>query len=316
MTGPIGLHGGGEYVAGDEPFLDALLEAAIDAAPRSGGARGRRGPGRRRSRDRGRRPRPSDRHPADGRGRGQPDRAAATGRDAFDRRATATDRPARSRSPGSSTRRARPIRPTAARLAAADLIHLPGGDPDLIPRSWRAARRWRRSGPPRSAGRCRRRERRGDGSRRLDLDAGRRDPRPRASSAAWRSSPTTTTSGGPRGRPALDELAPGGIGYLGLDERTGVISIAGRRRWPRLAGRGRGRGLLVRPRRHRAAGRAPRRRPPADRPDVRSGRARSYARLTWRPRSPIDPGSPMVRGPPSRLPQGVPCHAHPPDRPS
>jgi hypothetical protein len=24
---------------------------------------------------------------------------------------------------------------------------------------------------------------------------------------------------------ALDELAPGGIGYLGLDERTGVISV-------------------------------------------------------------------------------------------
>jgi hypothetical protein len=28
MTGPIGLHGGGEYVDGDERFLDALLAAA------------------------------------------------------------------------------------------------------------------------------------------------------------------------------------------------------------------------------------------------------------------------------------------------
>ena len=35
MTGPIGLHGGGEYLAGDERFLDALLEAAT----RSLGAR-------------------------------------------------------------------------------------------------------------------------------------------------------------------------------------------------------------------------------------------------------------------------------------
>ena len=34
MTGAIGLHGGGEYLAGDEPFLDALLEAA--ARRRSG----------------------------------------------------------------------------------------------------------------------------------------------------------------------------------------------------------------------------------------------------------------------------------------
>src|SRR5258705_365 len=32
MTGPIGLHGGGEYLTGDEPFLDALLVAAGVAA--------------------------------------------------------------------------------------------------------------------------------------------------------------------------------------------------------------------------------------------------------------------------------------------
>ena len=32
MNGPIGLHGGGEYLAGDERFLDALLAAAADSA--------------------------------------------------------------------------------------------------------------------------------------------------------------------------------------------------------------------------------------------------------------------------------------------
>src|SRR2546430_1020755 len=32
MSGPIGLHGGGEFMAGDEPFLLALLEAARPAA--------------------------------------------------------------------------------------------------------------------------------------------------------------------------------------------------------------------------------------------------------------------------------------------
>ena len=35
MSGPIGLHGGGEYLAGDEPFLDALLVAAARAAARA-----------------------------------------------------------------------------------------------------------------------------------------------------------------------------------------------------------------------------------------------------------------------------------------
>ena len=32
MSGPIGLHGGGEYLDGDEPFLDALIAAARTAA--------------------------------------------------------------------------------------------------------------------------------------------------------------------------------------------------------------------------------------------------------------------------------------------
>jgi hypothetical protein len=30
--GPIGLHGGGEYLPGDERFIDALLESAVRGA--------------------------------------------------------------------------------------------------------------------------------------------------------------------------------------------------------------------------------------------------------------------------------------------
>jgi hypothetical protein len=36
MSGPVALHGGAEFLAGDEPFLAALLELA---AARVGGSR-------------------------------------------------------------------------------------------------------------------------------------------------------------------------------------------------------------------------------------------------------------------------------------
>src|SRR5258708_12613177 len=93
MTGPIGLHGGGEYLAGDERFLDALLEAAAGAA----GVRSVREA----------QPVGFDvsGHSFDAAtdairvvilptaaGRGRPDRAAAIGRSAFERRAAATSR--------------------------------------------------------------------------------------------------------------------------------------------------------------------------------------------------------------------------------
>src|SRR5436190_8419805 len=88
MTGPIGLHGGGEYLAGDEPFLDALLAAAlgsVEVRTRLDDVSG---------------------HGIEAAigtirvvivptaaGRGQPDRAAETGRAAFEERAAATGRP-------------------------------------------------------------------------------------------------------------------------------------------------------------------------------------------------------------------------------
>ena len=238
MTGPVGLHGGGEYVAGDERFLDALLSAAGHAAARRAAAAGG----------------------ADVAGhavaappgtirvvivptaaaRGRPERAAEMGRAAFARRAAVTGRSvAIEVAPIVDAASAR--NPThVAGLRAADLIHLPGGDPDVIPailgdspalEAIEAA--WQRGGVVAGAS---------AGAMAL---------------AEWAWTPT----GGIRGlglvrglavvphyddvrrtawQRALDDLAPGGIGYLGLDERTGVISEPGHdqgRRW-RVAGVG------------------------------------------------------------------------------
>jgi cyanophycinase-like exopeptidase len=252
MDGPIGLHGGGEYLAGDERFLDALLEAAGRAA-------------RRRSlTDRPSAPAGDDSDRDDdgfdvsghavgtavatvrivilptAAGRGRPDRAAAIGRAAFERRAQALGRRvdiavARVVDPASASD---PIE--AERLATADLIHLPGGDPDLVPGTLVGSpalgaieAAWHR------------------GAVIAGASAGA------MALADW----TWTPDGGIRGigfvrglavvphyddirrtswQQTLDELAPGGIGYLGLDERTGVISEDGQpttRAW-RVAGLG------------------------------------------------------------------------------
>ena len=226
MNGPIGLHGGGEYLAGDEPFLDALLDAAANAArvrlagPASSSDLDVSGHGL---------------DPAiaairvvilpTAAGRGRPDRAAATGRTAFERRAAAASRRA-------IVEVARVVDPASAgdpseveRLLNADLIHLPGGDPDLVPGTLTGTpalaaieAAWRRGAVVAGAS---------AGAMAL---------------AEW----TWTPGGGIRGlglisglavvphyddirrtswQVTLDELAPGGIGYLGLDERTGVISL-------------------------------------------------------------------------------------------
>jgi cyanophycinase len=230
MSGPIGLHGGGEYVAGDEPFIDALVEAAAGSAVR---------------RTANEVENESDGADLDVSGhalgtavatvrivilptaaaRGRPDRAAAMGREAFLRRADVT-----------ATRVtvdvARVVDAASAadpaeieRILQADLIHLPGGDPDLVPATL--------SGSPAFAALRAAWER---GAVVAGASAGA------MALAEW----TWTSGGGIRGlglvrglavvphyddvrrtswQATLDELAPGEIGYLGLDERTGVISV-------------------------------------------------------------------------------------------
>jgi cyanophycinase-like exopeptidase len=240
MSGPIGLHGGGEYVAGDEPFLDALLHAASGSAKR----RVAIGP-------------EGDLDVAGhvlgtavatlrivilptAAARGLPDRAAAMGRTAFLRRAAVTAMPV-------TVEVARVVDAASAadpteveRLLQADLIHLPGGDPDLVPATL--------VGSPAFAALRTAWER---GAVVAGASAGA------MALAEW----TWTPTGGIRGlglvrglavvphyddvrrtawQAALDELAPGEIGYLGLDERTGVLSVPngpGGRDW-RVAGPG------------------------------------------------------------------------------
>ena len=156
--------------------------------------------------------------------RGMPDRAAATGVRAFERRAAAMGlaafvEVARVVDGGSA---ADPE--LVARIASADLVHLPGGDPDLVPTILGGTpaleamhRAWRRGGVLAGAS---------AGAMAL---------------ADW----TWTPHGGMRGlgfvhglavvphydevrrtrwQASIDRLAPGGIGYLGLDERTGVLA--------------------------------------------------------------------------------------------
>lgn len=242
MTGPIGLHGGGEYLAGDEPFLDALLEAASSVADQ-----------------RARSPLDDDStddvsgHAVDtaiatirvvilptAAARGLPDRAASTGRAAFERRASVAGRPIRVSVARVIDAAAAHDPEQAAVLADADLIHLPGGDPDLVPAILEGTpalaaleRAWRRGAVVAGAS---------AGAMAL---------------AEW----TWTPTGGIHGlglvrglavvphyddirrtawQRTLDDLAPGGIGYLGLDERTGVIAApngADGRPW-RVAGPG------------------------------------------------------------------------------
>jgi cyanophycinase-like exopeptidase len=228
MSGPIGLHGGGEYTKGDEPFLDALIAAAGEAAKErvNGG------------------------DPAQAAlrivilptaaARGRPDMAAAMGIAALTGRADRLGQPFRVDVASVVDAPSANDAGNAELLAAADLIHLPGGDPDLIPAIL--------AGSPaleaiRAAGKR--------GAVIAGASAGG------MALADW----TWTPKGGVRGlgfvaglalvphyddirrtawQEALDRLAPGGIGYLGLDERTGAISdgmAPGGRRW-RVSGPG------------------------------------------------------------------------------
>jgi cyanophycinase-like exopeptidase len=126
VTGVVALHGGGEFLPGDEAFLDAL----IDAAPRRG-VQARRGGA----------PIRAVVVPTAA-ARGRPGLAAAHGVDALERAAVRRGHhslvdvarvldEASARDPA-----------TAARIAAADVIHLPGGDPDLIPAIYPGTPAW------------------------------------------------------------------------------------------------------------------------------------------------------------------------------
>ena len=119
MNGPVALHGGGEFLPGDERFLRAVLELA----PRvSGVVRVAVVP--------------------TAAARGRPSLAAANGVDAFRRVAADVDLAILAEAVPVVDAASAADPSLADRLAAATLIHLPGGDPDLIPKLYPGSAAW------------------------------------------------------------------------------------------------------------------------------------------------------------------------------
>jgi cyanophycinase len=128
MAGPVALHGGGEFLPGDEPFLRKLLDAASIAADARAG------------------------HAAAIRvvvvptaaARQNPDAASRFGTSAFQRVADADGgRPVHIETARVVDAISAEDPGTASRLADADLIYLPGGDPDVIPTLLPTSGAWR-----------------------------------------------------------------------------------------------------------------------------------------------------------------------------
>jgi len=234
LTGPIGLHGGGEYLPGDERFLDALLVAARRAAVSRAELL---------TEDRGadvaahavKEPQINVVILPTAAARGRPGVAAAIGAAAFERRAATCGLTARVDVALVVDAASADDQALAALIADADLIHLPGGDPDIVPGLL--------DGSPAGLSV---REARARGAVVGGASAGA------MVLAEW----SWTPQGGIHGlgfvrglavvphyddvrrlawQAGLDRVAPAGLGYLGLDERTGVISADGR--W-RVAGEG------------------------------------------------------------------------------
>lgn len=203
MTGLIALHGGGEFLAGDEPFLRAIVREARARIPRrvvvvpTAAARGR------------------------------PDLAAANGIQAFLTLAGEDG-------PAIDVQVARVVDAGAAAdpeviapLAVADLIHFPGGDPDLIPTvlagtpAWAAIEAAWRDGAllaGASAGAMALGERTWTPAGPIDglgLVPGLAVV-PHADAASWE-----------RVLARFGSLVPTGLGLLGLAERTGVLGRPG-----------------------------------------------------------------------------------------
>jgi cyanophycinase-like exopeptidase len=119
MIGPVALHGGGEFLPGDEPSLRSLLKLA----PRvSGVVRVAVVP--------------------TAAARSRPALAAANGVDAFRRVATQLDIPILAEAVPVVDAASAADPSLADRLAAATLIYLPGGDPDLIPKLYPGSAAW------------------------------------------------------------------------------------------------------------------------------------------------------------------------------
>lgn len=200
MTGPVALHGGGEFLPGDEAFLLAILGLAprVDGVVRvavvpTAAARGR------------------------------PDVAAANGVAAFRRVAADADIAVVVEAVRVLDAASAAEADLAERLATASLIHLPGGDPDIIPTLYPGTAAWAATQGAHAGGAVL-----------AGASAGA------MALAAW----TWTRDGGMRGlgvvpgigvAPHADAATwdqvvakygaavPPDLGFIGLAERTGVI---------------------------------------------------------------------------------------------
>jgi cyanophycinase-like exopeptidase len=208
VSGTIALHGGGEFQAGDEAFLAAWLRSA--------------------RRDR---PEPTSDAPLHvvviptAAARGRPELAAANGVAAIQRVAADLQLPCAVSTVAVLDRASAGDPALAARIARADAIHLPGGDPDLIPTVVAGTAAW---SAVRGAV--------AEGAALAGASAGA------MALAAW----TWTADGGLTGlglvpgpplvvMPHADDASwhrslarfgsrvPAGLGILGLGERTGVL---------------------------------------------------------------------------------------------
>ena len=205
MSGPVALHGGGEFLAGDEEFLAALLWRVAARAQAEA-----------------RRPVRVAVVPTAA-ARGRPDLAGTNGVDAFARVATANGLDVVVSAVPVVNHEIAHDSGLATELAAADVIHFPGGDPDLIPTIMPGSAAWAAITDAHAGG---------------AVLAG-------ASAGAMAFGPWTWTPGGGMGGlrvvqgfvvvPHAQEAtwsstierfaawAPEGLGALGLAEQTGVI---------------------------------------------------------------------------------------------
>ena len=203
MSGPVALHGGGEFLAGDEEFLAALLWRVSARAEEARPLRVAVVP--------------------TAAARGRPDVAGANGVEAFARVAAANGLDVVASAVSVVSHETAHDAGLAAELAAADVIHFPGGDPDLIPTIMPGSAAWAAITDAHAAG---------------AVLAG-------ASAGAMAFGPWTWTPGGGIGGlrvahgfvvvPHAQEAtwsstierfaawAPEGLGALGLAEQTGVI---------------------------------------------------------------------------------------------
>ena len=125
MTGLLGLHGGGEYVSRDEAAMDALLAAAVDAADREGAGTVARiviVP--------------------TAAARQRPQAAASHGERAFAAAASRARVSVEIGVVGLLTRGDAADPRIVESLASAHLVHLPGGDPEVIPPTVRDSPAW------------------------------------------------------------------------------------------------------------------------------------------------------------------------------